>query len=73
MSKGLYKYSNRRLIDWLETQRNTFKQKHGFNINGLTAEAMLLDKVLIPNNINLSDTLKTKEINLKWKKLRLKL
>lgn len=73
MVDAFYRYTNRKYAEWLEQQRKTFENIHGMKLSGIDAENILVEKILKPNNINLTDVIKPIEINRKWKRLRLKI
>ena len=73
MTRGYYKYTHKKYGDWLDNQIKLFENEHGIPIKSIDAENILVEKILRPNNINLTDVLKPVDINKKWKKLRLKL
>lgn len=73
MSNAFYRYTNRRYATWLDKQRGEFEKIHGIKLSCIDAESILVNKILIPSNVRLSDSIKAININKKWKKLKLRI
>lgn len=72
MNKKVYFYTDSLFADYIREEKESMKRKHGIDLSTADITAILHKNVIQPNQIRITDTIKPIDINLKWKKLRLK-
>lgn len=73
MTKDIYFYTHKSFAEYIKNECNEMKKVHGIKLSTADMSNLLIKKVIEPNKIKITDTIKPIDVNLKWKRLRLKL
>ena len=72
VNKNVYLYTKGTFADYIFAEQKKLKERAGVKLSTADCTALLFNKVIVPNNISLSDSIKEIELP-KLRKLRLKL
>ena len=73
MDKDTYFYTGKLFVDYIKQEQKALKLNHNVKLSTADVSNLLVQKVIMPNRIKLSDTIMSIDINRKWKKLKLRI
>jgi len=66
--KGYYLWTDPAFVSWIDLQKKKIKETHSLEIGRTTMTKMLTEKILIPNEVDLSQLFKPRiRMQKKWK------
>lgn len=73
MGKPVYVWTDEIFADYIKKQKNKVRQRHGISLSTPDLSKILIKKAIEPKQIDISKLIHIDEINIKWRKLKLKL